>query len=76
MSKIDKKARVSTTVLMAGKMDEIQYNESGRARFSLKISREIIEALDKLRAEWGLRSRGAIVERILQEVLLANEEEQ
>jgi len=57
-------------------MDDLQYNESGRARVSLEISREIIEALDKLRAEWGLRSRGAIAERILQEVLLANEEEQ
>jgi hypothetical protein len=74
--KIDTNAKLSNTVLMASTMDDLQYNEFGRVRVSLEISREIIEALDKLRAEWGLRSRGAIVERILQEVLLANEEEQ
>ena len=57
-------------------MDDLQYNESGRARVSLELRRDIIEALDKLRAEWGVRTRGAIVERLLQELLLANEEEQ
>ena len=57
-------------------MDELQYNEFGVARVSLELSREIIEALDKLRAEWGVRTRAVIVERLLQELLLANEEEQ
>lgn len=57
-------------------MDNLQHNESDMARVSLELSRDIIEALDKLRAEWGVRTRGAIVERLLQELLLANEEEQ
>ena len=56
-------------------MDELQYNEFGVARVSVQLSRDIIEALDKLRAEWGVRSRGAIVERLLQELLLEGEEE-
>ena len=34
-------------------MVDLQYNESDRARVSLELSRDIIEALDKLRAEWG-----------------------
>ena len=57
-------------------MDDLQYNEFGTTRVSIELSRDIIEALDKIRAEWGVRSRGAIVERLLQELLLANEEEQ
>ena len=51
-------------------MVDLQYNESDRARVSLELSRDIIEALDKLRAEWGVRTRGAIVERLLIELLL------
>ena len=56
------------------KTDGIQYNQSGVARVSLELSREIIESIDKLRAEWGLRTRGAIVERLLQELLLEGDE--
>ena len=56
-------------------MDDLQYDDSGRARVTLELSRDIIEAIDKFRTEWGLRSRGAIVERLLQELLLENEVE-
>jgi metal-responsive CopG/Arc/MetJ family transcriptional regulator len=56
-------------------MDDLQYDESGRARVTLELSRDIIEAIDKFRTEWGLRSRGSIVERLLQELLLENESE-
>ena len=55
-------------------MAELEFDESGRARFSLELSRDVIEAIDKLRVEWGLRSRGAIVERLLQELLLEGDE--
>ena len=56
-------------------MDDLQYDDSGRARVSLELSRDIIEILDRFRTEWGLKSRGAIVERLLQELLLENEVE-
>jgi len=39
-------------------MDDLEYNESGRGRVSLDLSREIIESIDKLKAEWGVTSRG------------------
>ena len=55
-------------------MDELQYNEFGVARVSLELSREIIESIDKFKAEWGVRSRGAIVERLLQELLIGDGE--
>ena len=55
-------------------MEDLQYNANGRARVSLELGRDVIEAIDKLRVEWDLRSRGAIVERILQEVLLGEDE--
>jgi hypothetical protein len=47
------------------KTDGIQYNEFGRARVSLELSRDIIESIDKFKGEWGVTSRGAIVERLL-----------
>ena len=49
-------------------MDDLQYDDSGRARVTLELSRDIIEILDRFRAEWGLKSRGAIVERLLHEL--------
>jgi metal-responsive CopG/Arc/MetJ family transcriptional regulator len=55
-------------------MDELQYNEFGVARVSLELSREIIESIDKFKAEWGVTTRGAIVERLLQELLLSDGE--
>lgn len=51
-------------------MSELEYDEYGRARVTLELSRDIIEAIDKFRIEWGLSSRGAIVERLLKELLL------
>lgn len=39
-----------------------------RKRFSLGLSSELIDKIDALKSEWGLRSRGAIVERLLQEL--------
>jgi metal-responsive CopG/Arc/MetJ family transcriptional regulator len=57
-------------------MDDLQYNENGRARVSLELGRDVIEAIDKLRVEWDLRSRGAIVERLLQELLIGDEKKE
>ena len=57
-------------------MDDIQYNANGRARVSLELGRDVIEAIDKLRVEWDLRSRGAIVERLLQELLIGDEKKE
>lgn len=39
-----------------------------RRRFSLELPVELLEKIDGLKAEWGLRSRGDIVERLLQEL--------
>ena len=57
-------------------MEDLQFNESGRARVSLELGRDVIEAIDKLRVEWDLRSRGAIVERLLQELLIGDEKKE
>lgn len=40
----------------------------------LKLSAELVERLDVLKAEYGLRSRGAIVERLLRNILAPDEE--
>jgi hypothetical protein len=43
--------------------------ESQRRRFSLELPVELLARIDALKAEWGLRSRGDIVDRLLQELL-------
>ena len=45
-----------------------------RRRFSLELPVELLEKIDGLKAEWGLRSRGDIVERLLQELFPSGED--
>ena len=44
-------------------------------RISLELSEGLLNTIDQLKREWGLRSRGAIVERLLQELLTTEESE-
>jgi len=48
----------------------------GRKRFSLELSEVLLNKIDQFKREWGLRSRGAIVERLLQELLSTEENEE
>ena len=42
-----------------------EYSES----VIVELDRELLNAIDRIREEWGIRSRADIVERILHEVL-------
>ena len=44
-------------------------------RISLELSEGLLNTIDQFKREWGLRSRGAIVERLLQELLTTDESE-
>jgi len=44
-------------------------------RISLELSEGLLNTIDQFKREWGLRSRGAIVERLLQELLTTEETE-
>ena len=41
---------------------------SGVRRISANLPKELIEGVDQLKKEWGLRSRGAVIERLLEDV--------
>jgi len=45
-------------------------DSQGKRRINLQLSRELVEQLDRLRSEWGLRSRGDTVERLIGELLI------
>jgi hypothetical protein len=47
-----------------------------RKRFSLELSEGLLNKIDQFKREWGLRSRGAIVERLLQELLATEDNEE
>ena len=51
-------------------MSQLEYDNRGYTRLSLELPRDVMEAIEKLRLELGLRSRGAIIERLLQELLI------
>jgi len=51
-------------------MSQLEYDNRGYTRLSLELPRDVMEAIEELRKKWGLRSRGAIIERLLQEVLI------
>ena len=44
--------------------------DPNRRRFSLELPVDLLDKIDALRAEWGIRSRGDILERLLQAVIL------
>lgn len=44
-----------------------------RKRISIELSGRLLEKIDELKGEWALRSRGAIVERLLFELFPADE---
>ena len=47
---------------------EVELREVNNQRIiNIKLSIEVIEALDQLKAQLGLRSRAAIIERLLEE---------
>ena len=46
-----------------------------RKRFSLELSEALLSKIDQFKREWGLRSRGAIVERLLLELLPTEDSE-
>ncbi len=42
-------------------------------RLTVDMEIEVLEALDKLRQEMGMRSRGALLNQLLREILIAEE---
>jgi hypothetical protein len=48
----------------------MEEDPQGKRRITLQLSRELVDQLDRLRLEWGLRSRGDTVERLIGELLI------
>ncbi|MGB1622864.1 MAG: molecular chaperone DnaJ, partial [Synechococcus sp.] len=38
-------------------------------KITITVSSQLVELIDQLKAEWGLRARGAVVERLVEELL-------
>lgn len=53
--------------------DTVMQPITGRHRFTLELDDDILDALECLRKTWGYRSRGAIVNRLLRELLFSQE---
>ena len=51
-------------------MSQLDHDNRGYARLSLELPRDVMEAIEELRLEWGLRSSRAIVEHLLRQLLI------
>lgn len=47
----------------------VEKSDQTRRRISLELSAELLDWIDGLKAEWGLRSRGDILERVLEQLV-------
>ena len=47
----------------------VEKSDQTRRRISLELSAELLDWIDGLKAEWGLRSRGDILERVLDQLV-------
>ena len=47
--------------------------DKGTRRISVDLPNNLIEKFDELRSEWGLRARGAVLKRLLEEIFPENE---
>ncbi len=43
--------------------------ENSNKRISIDLPEDLISRFDQLRKEWGFRARGAVIEKILKELL-------
>ncbi len=50
--------------------------ESPNRRISVDLPSQLIDRFDQLKKEWGLRGRGAVLKRLLEEILLDNSEDE
>jgi hypothetical protein len=48
--------------------DHLVRADEPRERVVLELNQSVPKWIDELRSEWGLQSRGAIVERLLEEI--------
>lgn len=55
-------------------MDEGQGNQANGVRVTLEVDHDVCNALENLRIEMGLKSRGSLINRLLREVLLGEEQ--
>jgi hypothetical protein len=51
-------------------MDEGQGNSASKVRITLEIDHEVCLAIERLRKEMGLKSRGFLINRLLRELLI------
>ena len=50
-------------------MGQLEYDNRGYTRLSLELPRDVMDEVEVLRIKWGLRSRGAIIESLLRQLL-------
>jgi len=53
----------------------VSSSETTKRRISVDLSQEMLDWLDGLKSEFGLRSRGAILERLLSELRKQDDDE-
>ena len=60
---------VSTPIGPIGEVDRLADDGSKeRKKITITVSNQLVDLIDQLKAEWGIRARGAVVERLLEDL--------
>ena len=62
---------VSTPIGPEGEVDRLTDDGSkDRKRITITVSNQLVDLIDQLRKDWKVRARGAVVERLLEDLLI------
>ncbi len=70
---ISKQSTMREETATPGGIGESNHTSVRLTRLTVDMEIEVLEALDKLRQEMGMRSRGALLNQLLREILIAEE---
>jgi len=60
---------VSTPIRSEVEVDRLSGDGTKARKITITVSSQLVDLIDQLKAEWGMRARGTVVERLIEELL-------
>ena len=60
---------VSTLITPAKEVDRLSGDGTKARKITITVSSQLVDLIDQLKGEWGMRARGTVVERLIEQLL-------
>ena len=60
---------VSTPITPAKEVDRLSGDGTKARKITITVSSQLVDLIDQLKGEWGMRARGTVVERLVEQLL-------